>query len=318
MKRICVLCISLTLGFSGLGQFFPEQSALWCADDFQFSYKDHLNNDQDTLIGAMTYAKVHQYVCINPCSQFLVSDFMPAGTLYVRSAANGRGYIRKALDTAEYLAGDLSAMPGDTVHGVVILGLPNNPWGGGAPPLLYDIVVDSIIQFSMFDVTVTRHFVHEVSFWNSSLSDFDAWDFFWQEGMGTSQGLLLRFPVSLSGNYFLSCAMVGQLPVLNTYITVDVPPWGHPPGGPACCSPWNVGISEHLSERGLASENPSTGFFRLNTTAPIVVDVFDAQGRFITSVRGNEIDLTTQPPGVYTAVVRSASGRTAVRLVVMR
>lgn len=46
--------------------------------------------------------------------------------------------------------------------------------------------------------------------------------------------------------------------------------------------------------------------------------VLDTQGRLVTSVRGNEIDLTAQPSGVYTAVVRSAGGRAAVRLVVVR
>ncbi len=46
--------------------------------------------------------------------------------------------------------------------------------------------------------------------------------------------------------------------------------------------------------------------------------VYDAQGCQVASVLATEIDLSEHPPGLYTAVITTAQGSQAVRLVVVR
>jgi len=46
--------------------------------------------------------------------------------------------------------------------------------------------------------------------------------------------------------------------------------------------------------------------------------VYDPHGREVLRTREKTIDLGAHPPGVYTAVVTTAQGRQAVRLVLLR
>ncbi len=65
--------------------------------------------------------------------------------------------------------------------------------------------------------------------------------------------------------------------------------------------------------------NPSTGQFTLhNPRLAKNIAVYPSSGQKIWQGSGNTIDITAQPPGVYTAVVATERGRQAVRLVVMR
>jgi hypothetical protein len=63
--------------------------------------------------------------------------------------------------------------------------------------------------------------------------------------------------------------------------------------------------------------NPSTGLFHLGEAAERIT-VYNAMGRLLFRTQGNRIDLSTWPPGVYTAVVQTAQGTGVQRLVVVR
>ena len=152
-------------------------------------------------------------------------------------------------------------------EGDVLIGGPfGSDW---SETWLLDIVVDSIVSVTNLGVTVTRHYVHEVTFWNlddSSPYNFFAWRFYWQEGMGTSHGLILRMELALGGYYGLSCAVVSDSVVFNHFETPTPEPWGVLPGGQACCSPLNVGITNaecNAASGTSAYPNPSSGLFRL-------------------------------------------------------
>ncbi|MCO5275092.1 MAG: T9SS type A sorting domain-containing protein [Flavobacteriales bacterium] len=66
-----------------------------------------------------------------------------------------------------------------------------------------------------------------------------------------------------------------------------------------------------------ATPNPSTGLFHLSQAAEQII-VYNAQGKLLFRQHGNEVDLSAYAPGVYTAVVQTAKGRSAMRLVVVR
>lgn len=63
--------------------------------------------------------------------------------------------------------------------------------------------------------------------------------------------------------------------------------------------------------------NPSTGLFHIGEAAK-QISVYNAQGKLLFRQQGNEVDLGTYPPGVYTAVVEMKKGRRVERLVVVK
>ena len=65
------------------------------------------------------------------------------------------------------------------------------------------------------------------------------------------------------------------------------------------------------------SPNPSTGLFTLGQAAE-QISVYNAQGRLLFRQHDREVDLSAYPPGLYTAVVRTAQGVGSIRLMVQR
>jgi hypothetical protein len=328
MRTLAILILWSIPTSEAASQFFPTRNAEWCAYSSSDGLKYWMPPEPDTLVGGLVYQKVLRFTCWSDfqppgsCDQLTGNGYAYEQTILARSTPDGKGYVRAAMDTVDHLVGDIAAEVGDTVRNVLIFDDLLDVWQAPTLRPKFDVVVDSIVEVERWGVSVRRHFVHEVTFWNAVNHPpgfFIARNFFWQEGMGTSHGLVLRADTLTMTLYSLRCAMSGDSTVYSWYFGgTSTPPWGYPPGGPACCAPWDVGVAEHTTEPSVTTENPSSGLFRLNATTPINVAVFDAQGRLVTSVRGNEIDLTAQPPGVYTAVVRSAGGRAAVRLVVVR
>lgn len=326
--RLPFILSFLIAGLQTLGQFFPTRNAEWCAWSSSVGLKYWMPTEPDTLVGGLVYQKVLRFTCLSDfqppgsCDQLTGNGYAYEQTILARSTPDGKGYVRAAMDTVDHLVGDIAAEVGDTVRNVLIFDDLLDVWQTPSLRPKYDVVVDSIVPVERWGVSVRRHFVHEVTFWNAVNQPpgfFIARRFFWQEGMGTTCGLVLRADTLTMTLYSLRCAMSGDSTVYSWYFGgTSSPPWGYPPGGPACCAPWNVGVPEYSTEAGIASENPSTGIFRLNATTPIEVMVLDAQGRLVTSVRGNELDLSAHPPGLYTAVVTTAQGRQAMRLMVVR
>ena len=135
---------------------------------------------------------------------------------------------------------------------------------------------------------------------------------FWQAGMATSFGPVIRFH---GVGYFCAVNNVSQYDLSYTGSEPGGTVHGLP-GGPAWCLPISLGINnEHAVATLEISPNPSTGLFRF-PNLPSEKRILDARGREVVVTRESEVDLSNYPPGVYTAVVTTATGRQAVRLVV--
>lgn len=130
----------------------------------------------------------------------------------------------------------------------------------------------------------------------------------WIEGIGGTGGLLETsglMALDISGG--LECMSLGDSILWH---------WG-PAGYPGSCL--SVGIEEESNDHELrASPNPSTGRFQLSGNFQVPAQVFDVVGSLVAAPTSSTIDLTTQPPGIYTAVITSSAGRQVLRLVVER
>ncbi|MDX9749671.1 MAG: T9SS type A sorting domain-containing protein [Flavobacteriales bacterium] len=85
--------------------------------------------------------------------------------------------------------------------------------------------------------------------------------------------------------------------------------------------PLHVGVGERTSDRAIqVYPNPSHGLFQLSAPQPWPLTVLDMHGSEVLRLPpySREIDLTTQPPGVYTAVLQTPQGRWIQRMVVVR
>ena len=286
----------LLLTIIGYAQFYPNANAVWCGVDDDggppgFDVQFLMGADPDTLIGNVVYKKISEYNDLSG-SWLLVRDH------FVRSDENGKGYYYVPDSLTEFVTGDITAQTGDTIHDVL--------WSVSYSGSLHisDFVCDSVITLSNDGVTVYRHYVDHSTFQQSQIV-------FWQAGMGASWGPSLR----QSGQPFY--ASVEDIVQFS-----QSPPNNGLPGGPAWCAPITVGLSElsaSRDERLLIGPNPSTGAFALSTSTQVLQTlIFDPQGREVLRTRATSFDLSNFAPGTYTAVITTAGGRQAVRLMVVR
>lgn len=282
-------------------QFYPNSNAIWCGWDDDggppgFDVQFLLGEGPDTLLQGNLYHKVQEF-------NNATGNWVRIRDYYVRSDITGVGYIYISDSLAEYPTGNISALVGDTVHDVLCIFPP------GGLYYRYDFIVDSVVSISNSGVTVTRHFVHFDSPFAIAPNVL-----FWQAGMGTSFGPLVR----LHGRPDY-CAVDGVVQYnlgLNGL-----------PGGPAWCPSFSVGIEEGAAfQHTSVSPNPSTGQFNFTTQLPMRISVYDALGRMVLQTVGKSVDLSGEPEVVYVAQFSSnATGNSAVgnsrqvvRLVVAR
>jgi len=307
MRGTILSLLSLGAAIVAPAQFYPESNATWCLgrgnSEFVTYVTMQMSNNPDTLIMGRTYQRIDEFRSPSiwqPEWQYWESH-------YVRSSADGKGYYFLVDSMAEYLTGDLNTQAGDTVHNVLVRSF--SPTGQ-----LLKVIVDSVAIISNAGVVVSRHYLHTIGYDNPGVG-FIPYRFFWQAGMGTSQGPVLEMASGLSPTEMM-CAVVNDIPQVgadfnNAHLGL--------PGGSVCCWSVTVGMEESLSpKRLIASPNPSTALFQLNGNPSGKVRVCDACGREVLVTRDRAIDLTAHPPGVYTAVVSTAMGWQTLRLVVVR
>ncbi|HQY79362.1 MAG TPA: T9SS type A sorting domain-containing protein [Flavobacteriales bacterium] len=288
-------------------QAYPDSSASWCFSDFNNSEFTRiqmiLGPDPDTVIAGQTYKRILEYTMNGSFDNSeLVQRF------YVRSDTSGKGYVMLLDSMQEYLAVDVAANAGDTIPNV----LTSYTWGPDPDYEIRTVVVDSILLLENNGITVNRLFIHAIGW--EPLVPYIGYYMFWQSGIGGSTGPLLQLEI-IYGNTDPDC-----LRLHDTYVYSEQS--GNPglPGIPCDCSLLPVGIEElHSAMTAFITPNPSTGQFILVLAQKAKsIAVYSATGQQIWQGSGNTIDLTTQPPGVYTAVVATERGRQAVRLVVVR
>ncbi len=255
----------------------------------------------DTVILGQTYKRIEEY---NDSSGW--GNWQLVERFYVRSDNMEKGYVMLLDSMQEYLAIDNSAQAGDTVQTVLIMG----SWGPDPAYGISSVAVDSVFTLSNNGVTVTRQIVHPLWYppMNSQLGEH----IFWQAGIGGSYGPILY---ANAGDGFNE---VNCLRVQGTYVYNDSP--GGLPGIPCDCSLSPLGVEDRLAlSYSVVSPNPSVGLFTLSgRKVPSSVSVYTYTGQLVWQGSGSNIDLTSQQPGIYTAVVISGCSSQAIRLMVVR
>ncbi|HQW07263.1 MAG: T9SS type A sorting domain-containing protein [Flavobacteriales bacterium] len=308
LRAAVLVCLAIGCGwvFTATAQCFPDSSASWCSDDLNNSdfirIQMLMRSDPDTVILGRTYKRIEEY---NREAWAENSVFIQR--YYVRSTPDGKGYVMLLDSMQEYLAADVSAAVGDTVHDVLAV------WSSGPLPSfdLRNVVVDSIITLENNGVTVDRQFVHAVGV--DPLVPYIGHYTFWQAGIGNSTGPLMQLGITL-GNTEPICLRVEDTYVYNgNFLLPGLP------GIPCECSLLPVGIESRTNAQPTIGPNPSTGLFNFTTSQRVLeAIIFDPQGRRILRTKEQYIDLTGCAPGLYTAVVTTTHGSQTVRLVVLR
>ena len=236
----------------------------------------------DTLINGTSY---------RPLNWYWDSEAWPGsfgGGL--REDGMGKVYYYSPFHDTEYLLYDLDVQPGDTVSNVWF-GYPHND-----TPYLFTIHVVSRDTLYINGVARRSIGIRLSSIPGPAVE-------YWVEGIGGSDGLMSTIGAD-------ALDIISGLECMSSNDTVWWV-WG-PVGAPGNCSPNS--IAEHGDQQLGIFPNPSTGIFRfMNATG--VKHVLDSRGREVLVTRENEVDLSVYPPGIYAAVVTTATSRQAVRLV---
>ncbi len=269
---------------------FPDSNAVWgvssgsvwCPDVYIQEYYDG-----DTLIGLYSYKIIMQAATDTNCN---TPPGLGAGFLRDDTAAH-KVYWRipgMATDTLLY---DFTLEVGDTLRGLY-----------GNTGLCADGVVT---VYSVDSIIVGTNYRRRINFsWDQCFGPSII------EGIGSTTGLTFCTFMNKSFGTILTCFMVNS-ELLYTQ------PCGAPIWAP--CGELPLGLTGKHSADSLltATPNPSTGFFHL-AQAAWRISVYNAQGKLLFQQQGNEVDLRTYPPGVYTAVVQTAKGNSTQRLVMVR
>jgi len=301
MRAYFIYFFACCASFSTSAQFYPNSNAIWCGWDDDggppgFDVQFLLGTGPDTLLQGNLYLKVQEF-------NNSTGNWVRIRDYYVRSDITGVGYMYLLDSAAEYPTGNISALVGDTVHDVLCIFPP------GATYYPYDFVVDSVVSISNSGVTVTRHFVHFDSPFAVAPNVL-----FWQAGMGTSFGPLIR----LHGRPDY-CSVDG---VVQYNLGIN-----GLPGGPAWCASFSVGLPDTNSSQNdglriyLGSSGSTLFVDRsgLNDQSPARVQLFDATGRLVidTTLKGPKMELDVSSlKGMYTVRLMTGKGRYSGRVVV--
>lgn len=225
---------------------------------------------------------------------------------YVRNDQDGRGYLRFDGMDVEVLVGDVDVQVGEIVQDVAIDVMAcGTYWEYGA---LTDMIVDSIVDLEEDGVQARRVYVQPLCS-PGAAADIS----FWQTGMGTPFGPFLMFD-QLSRPSPV-CAAVDDTTRFRHFEELQL-------GGPLCyCYDLSLGASTLDSAPSLGFwPNPSQGVFQVQNPPAWPLSVYDIHGREVLHgpPYSREIDLSVQPPGVYTAVLLTPAGPVAQRLMVLR
>ncbi len=290
---------------TAVGQFYPDGNAGWCLywtgppDGFEINRR--MRPDPDTVIMGKTYKILEEFTDQS-------GNWELEREYYVRSTPDGKGYLYLPDSAAEFVVGDTAALAGDTVHQVLCWydGYQGNCGSHSQEYAFLDAVVDSVVSISNMGVTVRRHFVRLLC---ADDLDPEPQRFFWQAGMGTSFGPVLRIGNTLGWWNVPVCATVDGV---NQFGPLGLP------GGVPCCGPITIGLEEesNIPIDPVRLLDPAGLYVLLGLVQGPVV-VCDLKGATVLTTSSHLIDLTDRPSGVYVAQMNTSAGRQAARLVVV-
>lgn len=268
---------------------FPDSNAVWRMDmydgpNFISSFAYHLEqSDHDTLIDESWFS-VLRY-------GFEGQGGGIAGGL--QDNGNGKVYFHHANTDSTYLLYDFTLAPGDSTvvwSGDAVFTTPRTEW-------MYIETVETLLTNGIEYVKVGVRDANAIM-GGQGVSNW------WIQGVGGSGGLL-DTPGSSTVSVYSTLGCMSHNDTL----------W--PGGTPGNCL--TTSISEFSTSNIQVHPNPSTGLFSLSlTNRHEQIFIFDSQGRELLRTHDRDFDLSSHPPGIYTAVVTTAQGRQAVRLVLVR
>ncbi len=279
---------------------FPDSNAVWgmsstCNFDMVCGTNAYIRDyyDGDTLIEGLVYKIIsEQYLIIDGSANCCDPDYGGGACFLREDTASRLVLIRFPGMMDELILYDFNMNTGDTVTGyysdLAFCGFENAVVQS----------VDSILIDGMFRKRLNIGFVDGVT------------DFSFIEGIGSTNGLKTCY-LYASGEIGieLDCVTVNGDPI---YVSPNAP-------DSLSCAEFPISMSEldAISAESVATPNPSTGLFHLSDAAERIT-VYNAMGKLLFRGQGNTIDLSAWPPGVYTAVLRTAKGIRTQRLVVVR
>lgn len=294
-----LLCTAIVLIDTGSAQAqfnvyhpFPDSNAVWgmvtgCMDwncGSAHYIQDHY--DGDTTMDGTSYKKIGQSIGggSGECSCYPPEDLGPG---YIREDTMSRKvFWRMQGSSTDVLLYDFAVNVGDTLQG--LMENCDLTWVAGS--------IDSILIGSGYRKRIN----YEVSF-------DPGVQFSIIEGIGSTYGLTTCPYIPFEMGITLLCFTVDGN-VLFSPLGPDL----------TACGDLTSGILHSKIVPGpVVYPNPSTGIFHLGVAAR-EVQVYNAQGQLLFTHKGHEVDLSTWPPGVYTAVVETGKGRSVERLVVVR
>lgn len=307
MKRLTVLfSLSVCLNTSTnevLAQAYPDSVACWNVlnlnNDTCISTSFVMGAAPDTLISGEVYKRIFRFKDSWCFGGYWYLD----GEFYVRSDDMGRGYVFLLDSMQEYLSIDNNAQVGDTLDSVILTGM----YGDDESMGLGSVSIDSIYTLTINGMPITRKTINPLCC--GAATPELALEIFWQVDMGTSYGPVLNAGAGYGFNS-TQCMRIQNTNVFSN----------GPTSGIECDCPFDLTVNIDRASWSLLSSahpNPSTGLFHLGHLAE-KISIYNAQGKLLFRQHGNEVDLSAHPPGVYTAVVQTARGKIAQRLVVMR
>ncbi len=292
----------------GQGSAYPSADAGWCVLDYSsppnggWIWLD-MTETPDTVIDGTVYQRVQSY------KESGNQAYPWFWTYYVRSAPDGKGYVYLLDSLAEYMTIDLGALVGDTVFQVLAFdntqNCPDQVSNSGF--LFMDLIVVDIDTITNLGVSVVRHDLLP-AYCTELIGPY-----FWQEGLGTSEGIITGVTSGLSevrlrsGAINDTCFYNGPG---NEYALL---------GGPSCCTVIPTAIAEPGGPTLVqAVPNPSNGVFNIQAPVGSVITVRDARSRVLFTGKEQVIDLSRYPAGCYFATVVSGKSVANLRLVVAR
>lgn len=317
LARSLLLSAVIAACFQASGQFYPDSNTSWCSTTLGptnwYSIMYYMGVAPDTSIAGETYKITNEYSGESGAWEYVRS-------YYVRSGADGKGYAFLLDSMAEYMTGDTTAVSGDTLHNILgwydgYFGPCGVHWHEFA---LFDVIVDSVITYSNNGVTVHRQFVTIPCALGMEMPQ--PYFVFWQAGMGTSFGPLLRVGSPMGQNQVLESST-------SAGIAQFVGSTGLPGGTPYC---WPVVIAgvpmQEYDKQIITRPNPTPGLITVQFTDPLQAEsyysVYDTMGRLLNQrpwPKGSateEVDLSRFGSGTYVLKFTSPEGVCTERVVV--
>ncbi len=274
---------------------FPDSNAVWgmgagCIDN-NCGTAEYVQDAYagDTLIDGFTYKRIEHEVLVTAGGCCFPPEGMGMG--FLREDVSARKvYWRSPWITSDTLLYNFNLNTGDTLDGY--FGYCNQGWTVQS--------VDSILVGSSYRKRI-----------NFDTSE-TCGPFSFIEGVGSNIGLTICYYGHFEMGARLECFSVGG-DILYTA------PCGNPDLVACGKLPVNIPGVPNTWKELAATPNPSSGHYTLSAIVPpFTISVYSATGKQVWQGSGNTIDLSTQPPGVYTAVLATERGRQVLRLVVLR